>query len=277
MLKLDIFIALLINVIWGSAFAIAGYAMTFYAPVFLYSLRFLVAGLATTPFNNFPKTSVSKIFIISLCQSIMLYGIALTIKNVDSSTSGILSRLDIIFTILLGVIYFHEKLNFRIIFGLLLSFIAAYILSGGIHTTNMKYILLLIFCCIFSALSNIITKTIKGVDNKSIVSWMSLFIGIELLIISLITESKLIVSALNSKAILLTLYLGLVPSYLAYIGLFYLLRKYDTTKVMPYNFTRPVISVFAGFLVLNEAITINKLASCFLVILGIIISQSKKR
>lgn len=275
MSKLDIFIALLINLIWGSSFAIAGYAMSFYTPIFLYSLRFLITGIATTPFNSFPKTAIKKIFLISIFESIMLYGIALTIKNVDSSTSAILSRLDIIFTISLGFIFLNEKINFKIIFGILLAFLGAYILSGGVQPSGLKYISLLIFCSIFSAIANILTKTIKGVDNRAIVSWMSLFIGIELLIVSLLTEHNFIIKTLNYKAILLTLYLGLVPCYFAYLGLYHLLRKYDTTKVMPYNFIRPVLAIFAGFTLLNETITIYKILSCILIILGIIISQRK--
>ncbi|MDD2839603.1 MAG: DMT family transporter [Rickettsiales bacterium] len=277
MSKIDIFIALLINFIWGSSFAFAGYAMSFYTPVFLYSLRFLITGLATTPFNNFPKAAIKKIFLISIFESIMLYGIALVIKNVDSSTSAILSRLDIIFTIILGFVFLNEKINIRIIFGVLLSFFGAYILSGGIQANNLKYIILLIFCCIFSAIANILTKTIKGVDNRGIVSWMSLFIGIELLVVSLLTEHTLIIKTLNLKAILLTLYLGIVPCYFAYLGLYRLLRKYDTTKVMPYNFIRPVLAIFAGFILLNETITIYKILSCTLIILGIVISQSGKK
>lgn len=275
MSKLDILIALLINLIWGSSFAIAGYAMSFYTPIFLYSLRFLITGIATTPFNSFPKTAIKKIFLISIFESIMLYGIALTIKNVDSSTSAILSRLDIIFTISLGFIFLNEKINFKIIFGILLAFLGAYILSGGVQASSLKYISLLIFCSIFSAIANILTKTIKGIDNRAIVSWISLFIGIELLIVSLLTEHNFIIKTLNYKAILLTLYLGLVPCYFAYLGLYHLLRKYDTTKVMPYNFIRPVLAIFAGFILLNETITIYKILSCILIILGILISQRK--
>ena len=66
MSKKDIIIVLLLNIIWGTSFAFAGYAMAFYTPIFLYALRFFSTGVLTIPFNKFPKTYSKKILLILL-------------------------------------------------------------------------------------------------------------------------------------------------------------------------------------------------------------------
>ena len=93
MSKKDIVIALLLNIIWGTSFTFAGYAMAFYAPVFLYSLRFFTTGLLTITFNPFPRTYFKEILILSTFQAITFYGIALGVKHIDSSTAAILTSL----------------------------------------------------------------------------------------------------------------------------------------------------------------------------------------
>jgi drug/metabolite transporter (DMT)-like permease len=55
--------------------------------------------------------------------------------------------------------------------------------------------------------------------------------------------------------------------------MYYLLSKYDSSKVMPYAFLTPISSMIGGFLLLGEPITAQKIGGMALILLGIIITQ----
>lgn len=273
MSKKDMFIAIMLNVVWGGSFTFAGYAVLFYAPLFLYALRFLSTGLITAPINRTPLSKIPLLILLATFQAIDFSGIAMGVKHIDSSTTAILTRLDVPFTIILGVLFFKEKMTLKTVIGLILCFFAVYIISGGIELTQMKYIFLMIFSSFCSGCANIVAKKITGLDNKTIVSWASLFMGIEMLTVSLLTEDKLIIKPLNTWAILDIVYLGIISSYLTYLVLYYLLRRYETSTIMPYNFLRPIVSIVLGFLMLGEPITSNKVIGVILILSGVYLSQ----
>lgn len=277
MSKKDILIIILLNIVWGTSFTAAGYAFKFYSPFFLYAIRFLSTGLMTIPFGKIPKKYMLNIFAISLLQTLTFCGIALGIKYLNSSTTAILNKLDVIFTITLASIVFKEKITPRLIIGIFLCFGAVYILSGGILINNFKYMFLMMFAAFSTACSNILVKKIKDVENRVIVSWSSVFIGFELLGLSLLFKEKFILQTLNIQSILVVLYLGLFSTYLAYIVIYHLLRKYETTKVMPFNFLNPIVSIFSGFLILGEEITLRKFVGIAMIIVGILLAEYKTK
>ena len=273
MLKKDVLIAIILNIVWGSSFTFAGYAILFYAPIFLYSLRFLSTGAITVWFNKVPKNVLPLIVLLGTFQAIDFFGIAMGVKHIDSSTTAILTRLDVPFTIILGVLFFKEKMTLKTAIGLFICFLAVYIISGGLELSHMKYIFLMMFSSFCSGCANIVAKKIKGINNKTIVSWASLVMGIELLLLSLLAEKQLIIKPLNTLAVLDVVYLGIISSYLTYLVLYYLLRKYQTSQIMPYNFLRPIVSIIFGFIVLSEPITSNKVLGVIFILSGVYLSQ----
>jgi drug/metabolite transporter (DMT)-like permease len=276
--KKDILLILLLNVVWGSAFAIGGYGLKYFSELFLYSMRFLIVGILTAPFFRLKEQkNMFKIAFMGLCQAFTFYGVALAVKNLDSSISAIVTRLDIIFTIIFGIIFFKEKLKPQLIVGLILCVLAVFVLSGDIHFTNSKYLYLLIFASIASGFLNIISKTIKTESSLAIVSWNSYWTGIFLFLVALGNGQTFIIKPIDIKAIGVVFYMSIFSSYFAYLILYYVLRKNDTTKIMPYNFIRPVVAIFAGLIVLNESITAVKIYGIILITLGVFVSQYEKK
>lgn len=119
---IDFLLLIFLNIIWGSAYAVAGYTMLFFAPFFLYSIRFLMTAGITLPFYRIPKNLIHKIIILSIFQIITFFGVALGVKNLESSISAILIKLDIPFSMILATIFLKEKLTRQMIFGILICF-----------------------------------------------------------------------------------------------------------------------------------------------------------
>jgi O-acetylserine/cysteine efflux transporter len=272
--KKDFVIITLLNVVWGSAFAIASYGLKYFSTLFLYSMRFLVVGVITVPFFQLSdKKNMQKLAIMGLCQAFTFFGIALGVKHLDSSISAIVTRLDIIFTMAIGIVFFKEKFKIQLVIGTILCLLAVVMLNGEISFANSKYLYLLIFSSLTSGILNIMGKTIKNENNLAIVSWNSYFTGIFLFIASLATEKQFLLQTLDFKAILCFLYMSIFSSYISYLMLYYLLKNNPTTRIMPYAFIRPVVAIFAGLILLGEKITLNKVVAMIIITLGVLISQ----
>jgi O-acetylserine/cysteine efflux transporter len=274
-LKKDVFALVSLNIMWGGAFAVAGYGLKYFSPTFMYALRFFIAGIFTIPFCDFPKKNIGKIFLLSLAQTFVFYGIGLAVKNLDSSISAIVSRLDIFFTIMLAVVLFKEKVTAKLVVCLLMCTLAVFIISKEISFSNSKYLYLLIFSSFLSGVANIIVKGIKDEKNTTIVTWSSLLMGIELFIISFLTENQFVLRKIDILALLIVVYLSLLSSYVAYIILFSLLRKYEAANIMLYSFSRPIVAIVAGYLILGEKISYDKILGTILIIVGIFIAEYK--
>lgn len=274
----DFALLLLLNIIWGTAFAISGYAMKCFSPFFLYAMRFLLVGLATVPFFKLPKQEIKNFIMLSFATAFCFAGVALGVKHLDSSLSAMMTRLDIVFTILFSAWIFKEKITKNNIFGMIVCFLGIYVISGSVKSFNLIYIFILILSSVASGFANIISKKIKTMGSLGLVSWNSLFTGLWLLLLALATESGGFIienSVVDVKEIFSLLYLSLISSFLCYVILFYLLKKNDASKVMPFNFIRSIISIIAGYFILNEPVTWNKIFGCFLIISGVMISQFK--
>ena len=278
MTVIDIFLVILTNFIMGSSYAVGGAGMKCFAPIFLYSLRFLISGSVSTIFNKFPaKEDIKNILLLSFFTIITFTGLALGVKHLDSSTSSILIRLDVAWAIILSFFILKEKISLKTIFSVILSMIGLFIIKSGISFNNLKYFFIVIIASIADAMTTIMTKKIKNTSNKQIIAWNSLFTGIGLLIISLLLEKPLILKTIDFKAIFVVLYFALFSTYISYYIFYYLLRKYSPSKITPYNFSRIIVSLLAGYIMLGEDITLRKIIGAMLILAGMFLSQFKKK
>ena len=271
----DLLLFLLINLIWGTAFAFTGISMLYFTPFFFLSIRFIFFSLISIPFTEFPKKNFLKILFLSLIQTFCFIFMSLGVKHINSSTTSVLINLDIIFTILLSHIFLDEELNINTVIGILFSFIGTIFVYKDINISNIIYFILVIISAFLSSIYNFYIKKIQNSSNQQITSWYSLLTGLELLIISLINEKAFILKSIDFKIISIFLYLTLFSTYISYYILNYLLKKYQASKIMPYKFLRTIISLFAGYFLLNESVTILKLIGTLIILLGVFISQIK--
>jgi O-acetylserine/cysteine efflux transporter len=250
--------------------------MKVFPPVMLFSIRFIICGISTLPFN-LPQKKIGKkqlfyLFLFSLITSITFYTAAIGASKLDTSIANIVDKMDIPMTIILGVTFLREKLRLKTVLGIILCFLAVYITSGNIEMENIKYVGVMFIGCFSASVASIFSKRIK-VNNKIKVCWSSVVVGFVLLLSSKLRGEKINYSMLDFKTALSLLFLAVVCGYLCYVGLYYLLEKYSTGAVMPYKFLSPIISVVAGLVILGEAITKEKILSIVLIIVGIGISQ----
>jgi O-acetylserine/cysteine efflux transporter len=268
-----------INAIWGMVYALTKYVSPAFPPISLFAIRFLLGGVigSVVNFKNLMRVRLSWEQFGMLCAfstafALSCYLVAIALPNLDSSVVSILERGETIITILFGVMFFKEKLSLKAISGIFLCFLALYLISAGGGRGNIFSVGVMFLACICGAISNILSKKIN-ISNKSKVALSFLINGIELSALSYVSGEKIILNNLDHRAIISVIFLVIFSSYFCYLGLYYLLEKYDVGKVMPFKFIVPAVSILTGFVVLGEAITIIKIISLVLIIIGVTLTQ----
>ncbi|MDR3289787.1 MAG: DMT family transporter [Rickettsiales bacterium] len=277
--KKDFITVIVLNIVWGSAFAIAGISLEYFPTLFVYSLRFFLIAIVTIPFFQIQnKKNRKKIFIMGICQALSFYGLAMGIDYLSSSVTAILSRLDTISTIVISIFVFKEKIRPQLVVGLLLCIIAMLILNSNISVKHGMWVLIICFTSICGAIVNIIAKNIKDESEATIVSWCSYYSGFILFIIAYFQEpSFALLKPLDHIAILCLLYMAVIGSFACYVTMFYLLRRNQSSRVMPYSFIRPIVAEVAGFVLLREPIHSTEVVGIVLIIIGVFLTQYRRK
>ena len=61
MKPMEILALTIMTLVWGTLYTVAGYAIRYFPPILLYSMRFLIAGICLIPFTKFSKLEWKKI------------------------------------------------------------------------------------------------------------------------------------------------------------------------------------------------------------------------
>jgi O-acetylserine/cysteine efflux transporter len=271
----DIVLNCLVNFIWGTAFTFSGYAMLFFTPILVYTMRFFfggLIGLVLIKEKNISRSNWLWISLMSLCKALEFGIMTIGMVYLDSSTTSIIGRLQVPFTIVLGAIFLREKICVKGVIGVVISLFAVYVLSKDIDMDNTKYLLLTLLSPLFTASVNIIAKKVST-DSKTKTSLSSFIAGVLMFLYTCLFSDKFVLREISYKVVLSMSYLAIVCGYFGYVAMYYLLAKYDSSKVMPYAFLTPIFSLIGGAVLLGEVVTIQKVVGMIMILSGIIISQ----
>ncbi len=183
------FLLILLALIWGSSFILMKRGLLVFSPLEIGTLRISSAFVALLPFAVFHarKIPISKWKYLLLCGLLgnvipaVLFPLAQT--RLLSSVTGVLNGLTPLFTVLVGAIFFSQKLKYKQLIGLGIAFIGAGLLSiakqeGGFGNIN-SYVLLVVLASFFYGISlNIIKSKLSEISSFPIASCAFLTVGI---------------------------------------------------------------------------------------------------
>jgi drug/metabolite transporter (DMT)-like permease len=189
--------------------------------------------------------------------------------------------------ILLDKRHWHYNFsNRRIILGIVVGFAGVLLLFAGKGTIdflgdNMKLISfgILILGTIGWAAGSLFSKY-KHVDAsttmKAAVQMLSA--GIVALLTGLITNEQkgFALSNITTRSTLALLYLVVMGSLVAYMSYIWLLSVRPASLVGTYAYVNPMVAVFLGWLILNEAITMQQIVALIVILAGVILVNFAK-
>lgn len=256
----DLFLALMVAVIWGVNFVVAKFGLHYFAPLFLMGLRFLLVAVLLLPFMGKPSIPLRKAFWVSVTYGAGYHGLIFTgvWMGLDVATSIITVQLNVPFTSLLGIFFLKDKLGWHRITGMIVAFIGITIIVGSPNVLNAPLAFLLVLgSAICWAIFNIQLKQLGSVNIFSFLGWMSAFCAPQLFLLSWFLEPPQIPLLADTplSAIGSILYMALLSTILGFGLWFRLLQRYSVHQIVPFSMLMPIFGIIAAILILDEPLS----------------------
>ncbi len=284
----DLFLLILLALIWGSSFFNIKIATYSYDPITLALVRVIFASiplLILCKVNNIKIEAFSKNWnwyaLIGLCNiAIPFVLIAIGTSKINSYLAAILMST----TPLSGSILAHfftkdEKLSFLKFFGVLIGFSGIVLLFFDkviINSDNYIFVIITIVGSTFYCIGGLLTLKLKFEKNENVTTSTTLWSVIFLLPFSLIVEtpwksSPTLISTLS------LLYLGVIATGFAWLIRFRILTVNGLVFQTQVAYLIPIFGIIFGYFLMDEIITWRVLLSLVIILLGIYIFKKNNK
>jgi O-acetylserine/cysteine efflux transporter len=269
-------IVLLIVNIWAFNVIAIKIGVTELPPLLMTLLRFVVVAVIIVPFTRINREQFKSVAIQAFTFGFLHFSLLFVgMQYTDAGTAAVLVQLGTPFAMILAVFFLHEKLHLLQVFGISLSFVGVFCLSGSPSSSSWIALTLLITSAMGWAITNIVVKKSPEIHPMTMAGWMS-FLAIPIVGLStILVEHHQLSMLLNAswKGWFAILYSALASSIFAYSLWYWLLKIYPVNKVVPYSLLNPVIAIFMGWIFLGDSLNLYKLIGSGLIIGGAFIAQ----
>ena len=286
--NIDLFLLVLLGIIWGSAFFNIKIATYSYEPFTLALVRVIFACVPLIILCRYKKIKIEAFTsnwrpyaLIGLCNiTIPFVLIAVGTNKVNSYLAAMLMST----TPLSGSILAHfftndEKISFLKTLGILIGFIGIIILFFDkliINQSNYIFVLIIILGSTFYSIGGILTLKLKNKGNENVTTSTTLWSVIFLLPFSLFFETPWN-SNPTLESTLSLFYLGIVATGLAWLIRFRILTVNGLVFQTQVAYLIPIFGVIFGYFLMDEIITWRVLISLAIIIVGIYIVKKNNK
>lgn len=278
---------IILTLVWGSSFILIKKGLTIYSAPQVASIRILSASLFMIPFalswmRRVDKKHYALIFISGFIGSFIpafLFATAQT--QLDSAVSGIVNSLTPVFVLLIGVIFYRQRITPLIILGLLLAISGTILLmfygSDSNHTFNYFALFVVAATILYGINVNILKFNLSDL-NPIAISSISIFMIGPFAAFQLFAVSDFTIRLSTANGAILALFylslLGIIGTSLA-LMLFNVLIKV-TTPLFSSSVTYliPIVAVMWG-LIDGEKLYFIHYLSMAIIILGVFLANRK--
>ena len=284
----DLFLLILLALIWGSSFFNIKIATYSYDPITLALVRVIFASIPLLILCKIKEIRIEAFgrnwnwyALIGLCNiAIPFVLIAIGTAKINSYLAAILMST----TPLSGSILAHfftkdEKLSFLKSLGVLIGFSGIILLFFDkviINIDNYIYALITILGSTFYCIGGLLTLRLKHKKNENVTTSTTLWSVIFLLPFSLIIEtpwesSPTLISTLS------LLYLGVIATGFAWLIRFRILTVNGLVFQTQVAYLIPIFGIIFGYFLMDEIITWRVLLSLVIILLGIYIFKKNNK
>jgi drug/metabolite transporter (DMT)-like permease len=198
-------------------------------------------------------------------------------QYVSSGLAAVLFATMPFFVVLFAHILVDEKLTRLKVIGMGASFVGLVLIfwrdmavaQGLFGNTPLYGSLAVVGSAVSGALASVVGKQHAGkIDPAANVLVQSLIGTITLMSIGFVTQESFVFN-FTLVSVLAVLYLGIVGSALAFVGMYWLLAKTTATNVSLITFVTPILALVLGWVVLKEVPDPNVGGGAMLILVGI--------
>ena len=239
--------------------------------LWIYSAFYKQGAMKST--KNYSKTIIAGV-LLGLHFALFFGAIKLTLI----SNATFLGTLAPLFTLILEVLILKRRFDPKIIFGLGLSLIGAYLIFGNKFDLSEEYIMgnfLALICSLCLALCFMIAEKVR--QTESTISYTRLLYfsaAITLFCIALIGNVPLL--GFSYYEYLGLVFLGIVPTIIGHNAIYYSVKYVSPTIVSAFPLGEPIIATILAFFIFGESIGLNIYIGGSITLLGLIMIMIKK-
>ncbi|NOT74745.1 MAG: EamA family transporter [Cyclobacteriaceae bacterium] len=178
---LAILLMLILALIWGTSFILMKRGLVVFQPQEVAALRVTIAGIVLLPlailkWKLIKKEHISKLFISGMLGVFIPAFLFVTAQQyISSSVAGILNTLSPLWTMVMGVLFFHVVFKRSAVFGVLIGLAGATILMvsrspDGFLGFNAAGLLIVVACAFYGVNLNFIKFKISDLNSLTITS-----------------------------------------------------------------------------------------------------------
>jgi drug/metabolite transporter (DMT)-like permease len=260
----------LVYLFWGSTYLGIDIAVEHIPPALMCATRFTIAGVLMLAYSLISGKRVRygwrELLQLAMVGILLLMGGNLTLSYAEQYIpSGLAALLIAItplwFLVLDSVLLGHHRVSGRGIFGLAMGFAGTFVLlwpkltaTGPLGRRALWWSIALLGGALSWALGSVLSKKWQsGPPTFGATAWQVLFAGLGNFGFAFL-HHDFGHAMWTVRGIAAVAYLIIGGSLIGYTAYIYILGHAPTAKVSTYAYVNPVVAVFLGWLVLNEAI-----------------------
>lgn len=293
--KLDyklLFSLLAVAIVWGTTYLGIRIAITTIPPWFVTSIRQGIACLLLFVFliykqeltwigwDNFKRQLIPSILMIVIANGFT----TVAEQTIPSGLASLLASLSPLIIFIGSVLLGLQKPNLKGFIGVFIGFLGiVFIFREGLSNLldpNYKIGILFMGMAIVGWASGTIysKKNAHRSTNITVDLFYQFLISTVIQILIAFYFSDTINPHLWSiKSLLATVYLAIFGSIIAFFCYHYALQRVSATQVAILSYFNTIIAIFLGWLLLNEIITFDFIVATLLIIIGVFITNYKKK
>jgi O-acetylserine/cysteine efflux transporter len=278
----DLLFLLLINVVWGLALVAAAASLKHFPPLEFTWFRFMLLSAVLVPFLRWHGGQMGLIFWIAMTGG--TFNFALLFLGVrlagEVSIVAIAGQLGVPFATILSIVILGEVVRWRRWSGIALSFVGIMVI--GFDPRVIEHIdgfMAVVGAAAVGSVSSILMRQVKNVPVFQMQAWIATLSWPVLMLLSLVFERGQW-AAVQSASVAHwagIAYTALLSSLVAHAGFYYMLQRYEVSKISPFTLLSPLFTVIFGVLLLDETLTWRIVLGGVITLVGVAIISLRER
>ena len=284
-----------VYVVWGSTYLGIAVAIETLPPLLMGGARFLVAGAIlyalASRFGNRGRGSPTRRQWLGAAATglpLFLFGngmVAVAQQTVASGVAALIVATVPLWIVLLDRFAFRGRLSLLVLVGVGIGFagVALLVDPTGPGDVDRAGALLLVLASAGWAVGSLLSRTVPLPANPLLGAGMQMLAGGAALVVAAVASGELAdvrLAQLSGRSSVAFAYLIVFGSILAFSAYAWLLRNAATALVSTYAYVNPIVAVFLGWAVLDEAITGRALVAGAIIVVAvalIVTAQARER